>query len=134
MDGLGGYKFDPSKIGLAHQACFRKFLDALTSTDGKTVLILRGIPGAGKSTLTRDIQADIVVDNTCTSVAEISPYVLAGEAFGYSVKIITLRCDPKIAAARNVHGVPAHAVERMAKTLDEETKRIPPWWSHEIRG
>lgn len=105
----GEYRFDPSKLSLAHQACWRAFYAA--------------------------IQAEaplIVVDNTNTTVGEISPYVLPAQANGYSVKIITIECDPEVAATRNAHGVSPQVVRGMAQRLEEQTKFIPPYWTHEV--
>jgi predicted kinase len=103
----GVYKYDPAKISQAHYSCFRTFL----------TYCQRGEPL-------------IVVDNTCTTIAEVAPYVLAGESFGHRVTILTLSVPPEKAHARQVHGVPLHAIERMADVLEAETSRMPPWWSH----
>lgn len=103
------YCFDPSKIALAHQACWRKFYGALC-----------------------DKADTIVVDNTSTNVAEVAPYVLPAEVMDYQVEILTIWADPELAASRNVHGVPAESVLRMAEQLAEETERLPPWWNHTL--
>jgi predicted kinase len=105
----GEYKHDGARLSEAHQACWLAFYEA----------VLQGLPM-------------IVVDNTNTTVFEISPYVLPAEAHRYEVKILTLTCDLAIAAARNVHGVPLQSVERMAKRLDEQTPLMPSRWDHEI--
>jgi predicted kinase len=105
----GNYKFDANRLSQTHQLCWRDFHHALE--DGEPL---------------------IVVDNTNISVAEISPYVLPAQAYGYLVKIITLLCDPKEAAARNKHGVPEERVLSMDKYLREAV--LPPWWLHETRG
>jgi len=109
MQGVGvdrKYVFDPSKIGDAHANCFWKFIQELQS---------------GYHT--------VIVDNTNTREAEIAPYMLGAAAFGYRAKVVTLQCDPKVAAARNVHGVPEEVVLKMAELLD---KPLPPWWEHEV--
>ena len=103
----GEYRFDPTKLPLAHQACFRGFVEAC----------LFGTPL-------------IVVDNTSTTAMEASPYVLCGETYGYKVEVVTLHCDPKVAASRNLHGVPEAAVLRMDERLRGEF--IPPWWNHRV--
>lgn len=105
----GKYCFDPKKLPLAHQACFRQFMEACKS----------------EAPL-------IVVDNTSTTAMEASPYVLCGETFGYSVEVVTLLCDPKVAASRNLHGVPKAAVLAMDSRLRGEF--IPPWWNHRVVG
>lgn len=106
----GEYRFNPAELPAAHRACWLAFLAAMQS---------------GAET--------IVVDNTSTSVAEVSPYVLPAEAHGYSVKIITLLCPPSVAAERNVHGVPPVAVGAMDARLRDSIAALPPWWDHEVR-
>lgn len=103
----GRYVFDGSKLGEAHNYCLRKFLHAL---------------GCQLSV--------IVVDNTGTSVAEVAPYAALALAHGATLEIITVKCSVRVAAKRNVHGVPRKAVAAMARRLKEEGKRLPPWWSH----
>jgi predicted kinase len=104
----GKYCFDPSKIALAHQACWRKFYGALC-----------------------DQVPLIVVDNSATNVAEeVAPYVLPSEVMGCQVEVLTIWADPELAASRNVHGVPAKTVLLMAELLAEEINRLPLRWNH----
>jgi predicted kinase len=99
----GVYRFDADKIGDAHSWCLRQFLDALDYE-----------------------KPDIVVDNTNTTPVEIAPYAALGIAFGYDVEVVTVTCDPHVAAMRNVHGVPRHVVEAMHKRLGH--RHLPGWW------
>jgi predicted kinase len=108
MEG-GEYRFDGENIGEAHKRCWKMFYEA----------VLRHDPL-------------IVVDNTNISAADIAPYVLPAEVHGYVVNIITLRVDPAVAAARNVHRVSLAAVQRIARNLDKETARMPRRWKHEV--
>jgi predicted kinase len=101
----GSYVFNPTELGAAHGDCFRRVIEALLM----------------KHEL-------IVVNNTNTSIAEIAPYMMAAQAYGAEARIICLRIDPKIAAARNIHGTPLATVEKMAKRLDETLNDLPPWW------
>lgn len=104
------YRFNPALIGEAHGACFRGFIVALQA----------GSPL-------------VVVDNTSMSVAEIAPYILGAQAYGYTAEIITLRCDPAIAAARNVHGVPVDVIlKRMAPAMAASEAAFMPWWQHRV--
>jgi predicted kinase len=106
---VNGYRFDARRLSEAHATCFRCAIDAVQS-------------GANL----------VVIDNTAITAAEAAPYVLLGQAYGYDVQVITLLVDADIAAPRNVHGVPAETVQRMAERLQKET--LPPWWNHqEIR-
>jgi len=100
----GEYRFDPAGLPQAHQASFEKFLAAIAD------------------------RADVVVDNTNTSVWELAPYFRYAEVQGYDVRIVRVLCDPEVAAARNSHGVPAHAVKRMAEGIEASASQLPPWW------
>ena len=93
----GEYKFNLSEIGLAHQECLRQYISHLQKGEKET----------------------IIVDNTNTQAWECSPYVALAAAYGYDCKLIRVKCNPEIAAARNIHGVPPHAVMRMHKSLEE---------------
>jgi predicted kinase len=74
----------------------------------------------------------IVVDNTNTTVAEMAPYMAVAAAYGHDTKVVTIDCDPEVAAARNVHGVPVQTVKAQHDRIVKETKNMPPWWSHEV--
>ncbi len=110
VGGDGVYNFNPAEIGNAHASCFRRFIAALQDSGDKTV----------------------VVDNTATSLAEVAPYLLGAQAYGYEGEIITLRCDPTVAGARNIHGVPEGTVVKMAAALDAGTAALMPWWKHQV--
>lgn len=89
------YKFDVSKLGKAHGACFRNFLEAVQNK-----------------------KADYyIIDNTNIRSREISPYIQIANAFELDHEIITIWCEPQIAAARNTHGVPPDKVYSMFTTL-----------------
>lgn len=103
------YKFDPTKLGEAHGACFRKVIEALQRKEEL-----------------------VVVNNTNTSLVEIAPYMAAAQAYGYEANSICLRINPQIAAARNTHGVPLATVEKMAERLEQTLKTLPPWWDHQV--
>lgn len=103
----GEYKFDPSKLGEAHGACLRRFTDLLMT------------PHCG---------SDVVVDNTNTSNLECAPYVALAQALGAEVEFVVFGVDPATCAARNVHGVPEHAVQRMHDTLVREVENLPYHW------
>lgn len=114
--GPEGYRFRPDKLGEAHGTCFQAYLRALS--DGVAL---------------------VVVDNTNTRAMEISPYVLGAQAANverqrkgqglYEVVIVRVACDPGVAAARNVHKVPAHEVLSQYGRI--QTCDIPPWWKLE---
>ena len=103
----GVYRFDPTKLGAAHGDCLRGFVSAL----------MKGL-------------GTVVVDNTNTTVVEMTPYVALAAAYGYETEIVRVHCDPAVAAARNSHGVPERAVRAMAERLDKTFQEgLPPFWN-----
>lgn len=84
------YKFDPSKLGAAHGSCRYNFEQA----------VLQGQPS-------------IVIDNTNTMLKEFKHYIDFATANGYQVNVVRIKIDPKVAANRNVHGVPLEKVKQM---------------------
>lgn len=103
------YVFNKSELSNAHGQCLRKYVEA----------ILRNEPF-------------IVVDNTNTTVSEISPYASIASAYKYDCEIITLLCDPNVAADRNIHGVPLKSVKDMVYRIERFSKSIPSYWKHKI--
>lgn len=103
----GVYRFDFTKISLAHQACWRQFYVAVQA---KVELI--------------------VVDNTNLTAAEISPYMLPAEAMGYQVEIITLETPVELCKVRNTHGVKSEVIDMMAANL--ASRKLPPWWKNSV--
>lgn len=101
----GAYRFDPAQLGVAHQSCFRRFMD----------LALHAFHSAR-----------IVVDNTNMGEAEIAPYYLAGEAYGWQVEVRVIECPLEVALARQTHGVPENLVRSMYDRL--QNRKLPPWW------
>ena len=88
------YRFDPMKIGLAHNDCFNRFLKALAE---------------GEET--------IVVDNTNIHLWEFQNYIVAAEMMGYEVRVTAFKpqtiADIKLCAGRNSHNVPIEVVAKM---------------------
>jgi len=92
----GEFKFDPTRIGDAHADCFRRYLQLLQTKIDR-----------------------VIVDNTNTTRLEISPYVLAAEAFGYSHLIKYFPCSIEEASERNIHNVPIETIARMAMGFEQ---------------
>jgi predicted kinase len=86
----GVYNWDASKLGRAHDWCLNTFNEALRRND-----------------------SSIVVDNTNTKLREFKRYRDEALMYGYEVNVVRLVVDPAIAAARNLHGVPADKVQAM---------------------
>jgi hypothetical protein len=105
IDWHGKYHFDAANLGRCHALCMRHFVNHCVTW---------------KSSL-------IVVDNTNLAAAEISPYALVATAFDYSVEIHRIYCDPSVAFARQTHGVPKAAHDRMAAAFAKHD--VMPWWN-----
>lgn len=90
----GAYKFEPGFLGAAHRNCQAKFKALI---DVKWPVI--------------------VVDNTNTTAQEMRPYVELAYVCGYEVILVEPRTswawDVDGLVARNQHGVPRAAIERM---------------------
>ncbi len=107
----GVYRFDARRLGTAHASCLRLFTKALTEND-----------------LWHDHL--IVVDNTNTTVRELSTYVDLCKAWNIPFEIVTIDTPPEIAAHRNTHGVPVEKVYQMHKRLKDA--QIPQDWPHVV--
>jgi predicted kinase len=109
--GGGTYAFDPTKLGAAHGQCLRRYTEALQ----------RG-------------EAHVVVDNTNTTLVEVSPYVSLALAYGYEVEVVRVRCPVEVAASRNTHGVGEGAVRAMDARIESMMDAgLPPFWGVTVR-
>lgn len=118
----GKYVFDAAKLGDAHSACFRKFIEnvRLTADYASDGSVKNTTPGT------------LVVNNTNSSISEIAPYMAAAKAYGADASIICLRIDPVIAASRATHGAPLETIVKMAAKIDQTLKELSPWWAREV--
>lgn len=100
------YKFDPSKLGEAHQSCL---LDFMTSC--------------------RMNITTVVCDNTNTTIVEVAPYIAVAQAYGYEVKVIVCDAPPELCADRNAHGMKLSHIERMSRRMFHMLcEDWPPFW------
>ncbi len=100
---------DPDSFPQATQACWAAFYKAMV--DGAAL---------------------IVIDNSNLTMMDLGAYILPAEVHGYSIKIITILCNPVAAALRNVHDVPAEVILHMEKRLTTNTLLIPARYAHEF--
>jgi tRNA uridine 5-carbamoylmethylation protein Kti12 len=104
----GIYVYDRARLGAAHASCFADYLHAL-----------------------QERTPVVIVDNTNLKPTDIAPYMLAAAALGYQSAIVEVRCDPEMAAARNLHGAELAAVKGMFKLFCERQLesywRVVPW-------
>lgn len=89
------YKFDHTKLGKAHDFCYDTFTAAV------------------------DSGREVVVDNTNTKLKEFKRYLDYAAKKGCTVEVVRLKVDPKVAAARNVHGVPYDTVMNMQNRFQD---------------
>jgi len=109
----GEYCFNPKKLPEAHAECLKAFVNLINPPLGTNFPVYT-----------------LVVDNTNITVAEIAPYAALALAYGYELEIVSLSVLPEVAHARNIHKVPLESIKRMAQKMDEEQRRLPPWWPH----
>ena len=102
------YRFDPKKLGAAHGRCLRDFTAFLSDFRGLECLAF--------------------VDNTNTTLREITTYVDLCLANEVEFVIVTIDTPPEIAAHRNTHGVPVEKVFQMHRRL--LAAQIPKDWPH----
>jgi len=104
------YKFDPSQLSKAHGECLRKFMEEIVSN------------------ATASCRSDVViVDNTSTTSLELAPYVSIAMAYNIPTEIITVKCDPHLAAERNLHGVSYSTC--MAMDANIKNRSVPGYWN-----
>lgn len=101
----GEYRFNPSKLGVAHKWNFDRVKNA----------VMNGV-------------SPIVVDNTNTQSWEAKNYVQLAKENGYEVQVrepsTPWAKDADELVKRNTHGVPKEAIGRMlSRYQDEETFR-----------
>jgi predicted kinase len=104
----GVYRYDPKIAGQAHNECFKSFLLAAMSNRKNA----------------------FIVDNTNTSLVELSPYVRVCEAFERDYTIVYVMCSVASAIARNIHGVPPNTILTMNRNLLTEV--VPAHWKQMI--
>jgi predicted kinase len=104
VNDAGKYVFVAKDLPKAHDACLRRYLEALQRGDRL-----------------------VVVDNTNLTVWQIAPYYRLAEVFGYRPQIIKVYCDPYVALARNTHDVPVERFFEMVRQYQE--LELPPWWN-----
>jgi predicted kinase len=88
----GEYKFNGKLLKQAHDECFQSFQSFIDA--GHPV---------------------VAVDNTNLSYSEGGRYIEYGLNHGYEVTVVDLQISEETAVRRNVHGVTAPHIERMAK-------------------
>lgn len=107
--GTGKYEYNRAFQQAAHNSCFLRYIDAVTS--------------AARGKL-------IVVDNTNTRAVEIAPYYQLALAHLHPVRVVTILSDPVLAWESNQHHVPLEAIVAQDRRIRNES--LPPWWRETI--
>ena len=109
----GGYRFNLSELGNAHAECFYSFIQAMQNQESYNL---------------------IIVDNTNTTVEEISPYILGASAFGYEAELVTVlpsnTTNLERCAARNIHSVSLQSILAQYRRICDRS--LPPRWKDRI--
>lgn len=103
----GEYKYDPNKIGEAHQICLKSFIEEVQKGE-----------------------KNIVVDNTNTSIEQLAPYYSIAKAYNYNVKFVKMECTSDICVNRNQHGVNKKTIDGMFFNFSR--LRLPKYWNFEL--
>ena len=90
----GVYNFNPAELGQAHGQCFRRAVTSISNWG-----------------------CDLVIDNTNSQSDEMIAYLALAQAYGYTVEIITMVCEPEVAWARQTHGLPREKFDQINKRL-----------------
>jgi len=83
----GSYKFDFSKIRLAHEQCKSNFIDALNSNTDR-----------------------IIVSNTNTTTKEFKEYIYFAEKYGYKIRSLVVENRH---GNESIHNVPEDTMDKM---------------------
>lgn len=95
-DANGNYNWTVQDAHKGHEDCLRKYIDAVY---------------CGK-------YDKIIVDNTNVNIVDVSVYIRIAQAFGYTIEVLFMNTDIKLAKLRNIHGVPDSAYDKMKDNLD----------------
>lgn len=111
----GEYRFDPAKLGEAHDKCWHDYI-AMCNIAPKWAL------GSGL----------VIVDNTNTSPFELAPYVRY--ATGLRIPALTLFVSRtfELCVRDQIHGVSLETMQRMSRNLTNTLNDFPSYWNHRI--
>ena len=113
----GAYKFDPAKLGEAHDRCWWEYKG----------LCDRSVNWVHSGGL-------VIVDNTNTSPFELAPYVRY--ATGLRIPALTLFVSRtfELCVRDQIHGVSLETMHRMELSLANTINNFPPYWNYRIWG
>jgi predicted kinase len=122
-DAAGNYNWTVEEAHKGHEDCLRKFIDILN-------------PGPPKGWRyvwwfnPPELPDIVIVDNTNVRIHDVSPYIRIAQAYGCDVEVKYMDTNVDNSKARNIHGVPDAAYDRMQKNfaflLETWPKDFPP--------
>jgi hypothetical protein len=115
LDENEEYAFDFSRLQECHGKCLTRYVNLVQHAAGNN-----GIDA-------------VIVDNTNGSLWEVSPYAQLALAYGHRLKVITLICDPAVAAGRSIHGTPASIILAKDLQIRKTAAKMSSRWNQEIR-
>lgn len=110
----GSYVFNPSLLPQAHGECLRKFIQNCE------------LAYADEHKYDNE-NRNLVVNNTNLSSEELAPYVAIAQAYGHPIELVTVHCQPHIAAARSLHVNAPQILRNMHDRL--MARKLPPFWN-----
>lgn len=110
INKYGIYEYKPENAKPAHDECFKKALAVLVHMPKE--------------------YSHLFIDNTNSSLWELSPYYRLAEALGHSVEIVQIDCPLEVSIRRNVHDVPSSTIWRMYQNI--LTEKLPPHYKLSI--
>ena len=110
----GSYVFNPSLLPQAHGECLRKF-------------ILNCETAYADEHKYDNENRNLIVNNTNLSSDELAPYVAIAAAYGHPIELVTIHCQPHIAAARSLHVNAIQVLRNMHDRL--MARKLPPFWN-----
>lgn len=111
----GEYKFNPTKLGEAHDRCWQVFVEE-----------------CDRWYFWKRSDGLVIVDNTNTSPFELAPYVRY--AAGLKIPVLTLFVKRafELCLRGQKHGVSLETMQRMSKNLADTHHDFPTYWESAI--
>lgn len=111
----GEYKFDPAKLGEAHDQCWSTFVSECNRWD-----------------YWRLSDGLLIVDNTNTSPFELAPYIRYATGLGVPVLTLFVKRRYELCLRDQTHGVSLETMQRMSKNLADTHRDFPAYWESAI--
>lgn len=111
----GEYKFNPAKLGEAHDRCWQVFVEE-----------------CDRWYFWKRSDGLVIVDNTNTSPFELAPYVRYAKGLEVPVLTLFVKRTFELCLRDQTHGVSLETMQRMAETLANTHHYFPAYWESAI--